>query len=168
MLANGLWFDPRSLEQLSEAGAWARGLMLYRQQRVLGLEITAVDPRDACPVAGGPDAACNATARRCRLHRGAAPLCGSCPACGPFVVSHHGIDFESIFLRLGFTFLETLPEQVRAWTEAHPREVVSLLGLLSVHDGSGGAVRVEDVMQRLGTAGLLPRVWNHERRQPAV
>ena len=43
MLANGLWFDPRSLEQLSEAGAWARGLMLYRQQRVLGLEIEPAD-----------------------------------------------------------------------------------------------------------------------------
>lgn len=133
--------------------------------RVLDLEITAVDPRYACPVAGGPDAACNATAPRCRLHRGAGPLGGSCLACCPFVVSH-GTDFESIFLRLGFTFLETLLEQVRAWTEAHPREVVSLLGLLNVHDGSGGAVRVEDVMQRLGTAGLLPRVWNHDASRP--
>jgi superfamily II DNA or RNA helicase len=38
-LHNGLWFDPRSLEQLSDAGAWSRGLSLYRSQKVLSLEI---------------------------------------------------------------------------------------------------------------------------------
>jgi superfamily II DNA or RNA helicase len=44
-LNNGLWFDPRSLEQLSEAGAWSRGLSLYRSQKVLSLEIEPL--RDA-------------------------------------------------------------------------------------------------------------------------
>ncbi|NMM08614.1 DEAD/DEAH box helicase [Polaromonas sp.] len=38
-LLNGLWFDPRSLEHLSDAGTWARGLSLYRSQKVLSLEI---------------------------------------------------------------------------------------------------------------------------------
>ena len=38
-LNNGLWFDPRSLEQLCDAGAWAGGLTLYRSQKVRGLEI---------------------------------------------------------------------------------------------------------------------------------
>ena len=41
-LNNGLWFDPRSLEQLCDAGAWAGGLTLYRSQKVLGLEIEAL------------------------------------------------------------------------------------------------------------------------------
>jgi superfamily II DNA or RNA helicase len=35
----GLWFNPRSLEQLADAGAWTRGLMLYRSQKVLSLDI---------------------------------------------------------------------------------------------------------------------------------
>jgi len=38
-LDNGLWFDPRSLEELTSAGAWSRGLMLYRSQKVLSLVI---------------------------------------------------------------------------------------------------------------------------------
>lgn len=40
MLASaGLWFAPRSLEKLADAGAWSRGLMLYRAQKVLNLDI---------------------------------------------------------------------------------------------------------------------------------
>ena len=35
----GLWFDPRSLEKLADGGAWSRGLMLYRSQKVLSLDI---------------------------------------------------------------------------------------------------------------------------------
>ena len=38
-LNNGLWFDPRTLASLADAGAWARGLMLYRSQQVLSLDI---------------------------------------------------------------------------------------------------------------------------------
>ncbi|MFZ2387851.1 MAG: SNF2-related protein, partial [Polaromonas sp.] len=38
-LKNGLWFDPQSLERLSGAGAWTRGLLLYRSQNVLDLDI---------------------------------------------------------------------------------------------------------------------------------
>ena len=38
-LNNGLWFDPRSLEPLCNAGTWARGLSLYRSQKVLSLDI---------------------------------------------------------------------------------------------------------------------------------
>ncbi|MEO7401961.1 MAG: DEAD/DEAH box helicase [Polaromonas sp.] len=37
----GLWFDPHSLEQLTSEGAWTRGLLLYRSQKVLHLEIEA-------------------------------------------------------------------------------------------------------------------------------
>jgi len=39
----GLWFDPRSLEKQSSAGAWSRGLMLYRNQKVLSLEIDPLE-----------------------------------------------------------------------------------------------------------------------------
>ncbi|MDP3706572.1 MAG: DEAD/DEAH box helicase [Polaromonas sp.] len=35
----GPWFNPHSLEPMAEAGAWARGLMLYRDQKVLDLQI---------------------------------------------------------------------------------------------------------------------------------
>ena len=35
----GLWFDPRSLEKLADGGAWSRGLMLYRSQKALSLDI---------------------------------------------------------------------------------------------------------------------------------
>jgi superfamily II DNA or RNA helicase len=35
----GLWFDPRSLERISDSGAWSRGLMLYRGQQALSLDI---------------------------------------------------------------------------------------------------------------------------------
>ncbi|MDO8720276.1 MAG: DEAD/DEAH box helicase [Polaromonas sp.] len=35
----GPWFNPHSIEPLAEAGAWARGLMLYRGQKVLDLQI---------------------------------------------------------------------------------------------------------------------------------
>ena len=38
-LSSGLWFKPQSLEQLADAGAWTRGLMLYRSQKVLSLDI---------------------------------------------------------------------------------------------------------------------------------
>ena len=38
-LGAGLWFNPRSLEELADDGAWSRGLMLYRNQKVLSLEI---------------------------------------------------------------------------------------------------------------------------------
>jgi superfamily II DNA or RNA helicase len=38
-LNKGLWFKPQSLEQLADAGAWSRGLMLYRNQKVLSLDI---------------------------------------------------------------------------------------------------------------------------------
>ena len=34
-----LWFDPRSLEKSADGGAWTRGLMLYRNQKVLSLDI---------------------------------------------------------------------------------------------------------------------------------
>ena len=36
---HGVWFNPHSLEALADAGAWTRGLMLYRGQKVLDLEI---------------------------------------------------------------------------------------------------------------------------------
>jgi uncharacterized Zn finger protein len=35
----GLWFKPQSLQPLADAGAWTRGLMLYRSQKVLSLDI---------------------------------------------------------------------------------------------------------------------------------
>jgi superfamily II DNA or RNA helicase len=35
----GLWFQPRTLEKLTDAGTWSRGLMLYRSQKVLSLDI---------------------------------------------------------------------------------------------------------------------------------
>ncbi|WP_414707491.1 SNF2-related protein [Rhodoferax sp. UBA5149] len=35
----GLWFNPQSLLPLADAGAWTRGLMLYRNQKVLSLDI---------------------------------------------------------------------------------------------------------------------------------
>ncbi|WP_332871363.1 DEAD/DEAH box helicase [Rhodoferax ferrireducens] len=38
-LAPGLWFQPQSLQALTEAGPWTRGLMLYRSQKVLSLDI---------------------------------------------------------------------------------------------------------------------------------
>jgi superfamily II DNA or RNA helicase len=34
-----LWFNPKSLEQMANSGAWTRGLSLYRNQKVLSLEI---------------------------------------------------------------------------------------------------------------------------------
>ncbi len=37
---NGLWFDPRSLEKQADSGAWTRGLVLYRSNKVLSLNIT--------------------------------------------------------------------------------------------------------------------------------
>lgn len=37
--SSGLWFEPRSLEKLADAGAWSSGLMLYRSQKVLSLDI---------------------------------------------------------------------------------------------------------------------------------
>jgi superfamily II DNA or RNA helicase len=37
--SSGLWFEPRSLEKLADAGAWSRGLMLYRSQKALSLDI---------------------------------------------------------------------------------------------------------------------------------
>ncbi len=41
--ANGLWFDPRTLASLADDGAWARGLMLYRSQQVLSLDILTME-----------------------------------------------------------------------------------------------------------------------------
>ena len=38
-LTNGLWFNPRSLELIVDSGAWSRGLMLFRNQKVLSLDI---------------------------------------------------------------------------------------------------------------------------------
>ncbi|MEO8121118.1 MAG: SNF2-related protein, partial [Rhodoferax sp.] len=38
-LAPGLWFQPQSLQALTDAGPWTRGLMLYRSQKVLSLDI---------------------------------------------------------------------------------------------------------------------------------
>ncbi|WP_366557545.1 DEAD/DEAH box helicase [Rhodoferax sp.] len=38
-LSPGLWFKPQSLQPMADAGAWTRGLMLYRSQKVLGLDI---------------------------------------------------------------------------------------------------------------------------------
>ena len=38
-LSSGLWFDPQSLQTLADAGAWSRGLMLYRSQKVLSVDI---------------------------------------------------------------------------------------------------------------------------------
>ena len=35
----GLWFKPESIQPLVEAGAWSRGLMLFRSQKVLSLDI---------------------------------------------------------------------------------------------------------------------------------
>ena len=34
-----MWFKPQSLQALADAGAWTRGLMLYRSQKVLSLDI---------------------------------------------------------------------------------------------------------------------------------
>jgi len=42
-LSNGLWFNPRSLEQQADKGAWSRGLALFRKEQVLSLDI---DPED--------------------------------------------------------------------------------------------------------------------------
>ena len=39
MLGNGLWFDPRSLQQLTDETTWTRGLQLYRNQQALSLDI---------------------------------------------------------------------------------------------------------------------------------
>lgn len=41
-IKKGFWFDPHSLERLSGAGAWSRGLLLYRSQQVRQL---AIEPR---------------------------------------------------------------------------------------------------------------------------
>ena len=38
-LTNGLWFNPRSLENICDSGAWSRGLTLFRNQKVLSLDI---------------------------------------------------------------------------------------------------------------------------------
>ncbi len=38
-LNQGLWFKPQSLQALADAGAWTRGLMLYRSQKALSLDI---------------------------------------------------------------------------------------------------------------------------------
>ena len=38
-LHSSLWFDPQSLQALADAGAWSRGLMLYRSQKVLSIDI---------------------------------------------------------------------------------------------------------------------------------
>ncbi len=42
--SKGLWFDPNSLEKLADSGAWGRGLMLYRSQKVRTLEIDPDGP----------------------------------------------------------------------------------------------------------------------------
>jgi len=39
MLGNGLWFDPRSLQRQVDDPTWSRGLVLYRNQQVLSLDI---------------------------------------------------------------------------------------------------------------------------------
>ena len=39
MLGTGLWFEPRSLQLLADEASWARGLLLYRNQQVLSLDI---------------------------------------------------------------------------------------------------------------------------------
>ena len=39
MLGNGLWFDPRTLQRLVDDATWSRGLVLYRNQQVLSLDI---------------------------------------------------------------------------------------------------------------------------------
>jgi superfamily II DNA or RNA helicase len=38
-LHRGPWFNPASLQPLADAGAWTRGLLLYRNQQVLSLDI---------------------------------------------------------------------------------------------------------------------------------
>jgi len=38
-LQSGLWFDPQSLQPMADDGAWSRGLMLYRSQKVLSVDI---------------------------------------------------------------------------------------------------------------------------------
>jgi superfamily II DNA or RNA helicase len=42
-LQSGLWFDPQSLATRTDPGAWARGLMLYRSQQVLSLDIEVMN-----------------------------------------------------------------------------------------------------------------------------
>jgi uncharacterized Zn finger protein len=42
-LQGGLWFDPQSLATRTDPGAWARGLMLYRSQQVLSLDIEVMN-----------------------------------------------------------------------------------------------------------------------------
>ena len=39
----GLWFDPQSLRKLVDEAPWSRGLMLYRNQKVLSLDIAPLD-----------------------------------------------------------------------------------------------------------------------------
>ncbi len=39
----GLWFPPQSLQPLVEAGTWTRGLLLYRNQKVLSLDIDPME-----------------------------------------------------------------------------------------------------------------------------
>ena len=38
-LKTGLWFKPQSLQPMADAGAWGRGLLLFRNQKVLSLDI---------------------------------------------------------------------------------------------------------------------------------
>ena len=41
--ARGLWFDPQSLRALTDEGTWSRGLMMYRNQKVLAMDITPLE-----------------------------------------------------------------------------------------------------------------------------
>ena len=42
-ITRGLWFDPQSLRALTDEGTWSRGLMLYRNQKVLAMDITPLE-----------------------------------------------------------------------------------------------------------------------------
>ena len=41
--ARSLWFDPQSLRALTDEGTWSRGLMLYRNQKVLEMDIGPIE-----------------------------------------------------------------------------------------------------------------------------
>ncbi|MDP2366849.1 SNF2-related protein [Rhodoferax sp.] len=42
-ISKGLWFEPTSLQEQCEKGAWERGLALFRNQQVLSLDIEPLD-----------------------------------------------------------------------------------------------------------------------------
>eukprot|EP00966_Prymnesium_polylepis_P211743 4903923-Prymnesium_polylepis.2 len=89
--------------------------------RVLDFEMAALSDDWRC------DDADRSGGARCEEH---VRLSGRCFSGCPFIVSH-GTVKQSISLRQGFTFPETLFESVAAFVAAHPDEIVTLLLIAS-------------------------------------